>query len=235
MGERKMVRVELREKLIAEFGGKYIRTHTPQERTRLKNIIRNMGGNIIPLHGKDSYSNIYYVKAGTSNIWLASINWEINSKKIIEFSSVELFIKEHKSTNKLPNEIIFNGKNGRTTLIFNNYKGSEKKKTLIYDNNRIVRAELAKGEEYELSLGLHVGLLKGLNIVNYRGIINYAYKIGDKVNDHSITYFYIMGALQQHIGISPNQLEKLWDHAYNYKPEVNINGHIIKFTYKGGE
>lgn len=216
MGERKMVK----EKLIAELSGKYIRVHTPQEKNKLENIIHNMGGKILS-HRENSYGNLYYVRTGTLNIGLASMNWKIDLEKIIEFSSVELFISKHKPVNKLPNEIIFNGKNGRTTL--------------IYDNNRIVRAELAKGEEYELSLGLHVGLLKGLNIVNYRGIINYAYKIGDKVNDHSITYFYIMGALQQHIGISPNQLEKLWDHAYNYKPEVNINGHIIKFTYKGGE
>lgn len=212
------------EKLTKILSGKYIDVKDHEGRNKMQDLLTEFKATYTLITPRENcHKHLWYVRVDTLSLRLANNNWEIDKKKIISLKELEMIIKRlNRESNytELPERIIFNYSNKRITV--------------IYSNNKIVRTEPDKNSEYDAQLGLVVALLKGLNLDNYRSIIEYAYQYEKNYEDMLPVYVHLLSALQQHIGLSTKQIDKLIDAVNKPKKDVNINGHIIKYEYKGG-
>lgn len=207
------------DKILNKLKGKYIKLNEQLQFNIVKAFFIENGYKWVSLNTSTAiidYSTIY-VRSGEDTVGLAYKKWleDIKERQIISFEQftkvIQLRPRDKASELTKLKQIVIHENIGRMTFV-------------TYDN-RVVRSQKSKEEEYNIMTGITVGLYKLTMPEDFKIKMEFAEK-------YHLQYQHLLfGHLVEAKMISPRQMIKLHKAIEDLDGEVNINGNIIELKH----
>lgn len=141
-------------------------------------------------------------------------------KRINSFSTVKIIYVPETHNKYIPQRIIYNTKNNRTTM--------------IYHDNKVIRTQPSKCDlnNSTIELGVIIGLLKGFNMRDINAVIGYVWKNYRTTRQKEIYLRSLLHSLYFEAEVSVSQVDKIIKSLVDNKSKVIIGDYEILLEVK---